>query len=253
MYLNCCNRWKILRCKRIRKSFKQKQSVTTMKQEPLIASLPSFGSSMNASFNVNDLIQKRNQSLLEIKMNSMTLNAIENQKENTIPSILWKDLPCMKSFRLEFEEVYMSTTEKTKGTKENVSLDPEWKGEAYEKMKIQGLSKTFKTFLKQVDKDPQQVIRYEWMGKPLLYNDQPILSPPPCPYCHSKRVFEFQMMPNLMNYIPRESIKVISNVDEFNQSKYWGTILVYSCMKDCHKEGSELFYAQEHVAIQLEI
>ncbi|KAF9104734.1 hypothetical protein BGX27_009972 [Mortierella sp. AM989] len=141
-----------------------------------------------------------------------------------------------------------------------------WSGEAYEKASLpKGVDKAFKKFTERVQSWPDQCVRYDFPGSPLLfsYSDrtaQTLLPPnttkhsklstpsahriPKCPACKGPRGFEFQLMPNLLsmldvtskNYLSQEekqSLKERKGAQVFDVGMEWGTILVYSCVEDC--------------------
>lgn len=74
---------------------------------------------------------------------------------------------------------------------------------------------------------------------------------PSCPHCDSRRVFECQLMPNLINIIVpgstgsadgdsgatdeerKEAMRKLLKGEANGRSMEWGTILVFSCEKDC--------------------
>ncbi|TFY72314.1 hypothetical protein EVG20_g694 [Dentipellis fragilis] len=71
-------------------------------------------------------------------------------------------------------------------------------------------------------------------------------SVPPCPFCHSKRVFECQLMPNLINVFKERAQADEKMTDEERRKDVelllkgtkgrgmdWGTVMVFSCEKDC--------------------
>jgi pre-rRNA-processing protein TSR4 len=79
------------------------------------------------------------------------------------------------------------------------------------------------------------------------YNESSI---PPCSHCDSRRVFEFQLMPNLINILSassntgtgeltktdeqrKEALENLLKGNADGRSMEWGTILVFSCEKDC--------------------
>lgn len=93
---------------------------------------------------------------------------------------------------------------------------------------------TFNEFKKRIEHDKQQVLRYERKGEPLWITDKNIPkkeSIPNCQLCGSKRVFEFQIMPQLLNSLNKPDID-------------WGVIAVYTCEKCCDTNGE---YADEFV------
>ncbi|KAG0004047.1 hypothetical protein BGZ80_008730 [Entomortierella chlamydospora] len=141
-----------------------------------------------------------------------------------------------------------------------------WSGEAYEKAALpKGVDKAFQKFTERVQSWPEQCVRYDFPGVPLLfsYSDrtaQSLLPPnvtqhskhttpsahriPKCPACKGPRGFEFQLMPNLLSMLDVTSKKYLSEEEKqslkerkgaqvFDIGMEWGTILVYSCVEDC--------------------
>ncbi|KAF9170623.1 hypothetical protein BGX20_008716 [Mortierella sp. AD010] len=141
-----------------------------------------------------------------------------------------------------------------------------WSGEAYEKATLpKGVDKAFQKFTERVQSWPEQCVRYDFPGVPLLfsYSDrtaQSLLPPnvtqhskhttpsahriPRCPACKGPRGFEFQLMPNLLSMLDVTSKKYLSEEEKqslkerkgaqvFDIGMEWGTILVYSCVEDC--------------------
>ncbi|XP_041843177.1 programmed cell death protein 2 [Melanotaenia boesemani] len=87
-------------------------------------------------------------------------------------------------------------------------------------------NKVFQHFKKKIAPEPHQVIRYSRGGSPLWVSSQHIPSDediPPCT-CGAKRMFEFQVMPQLLNCLP---------VDSTGASIDWGTLAVYTCSASC--------------------
>ncbi|XP_038076354.1 programmed cell death protein 2-like [Patiria miniata] len=85
----------------------------------------------------------------------------------------------------------------------------------------------FAKFKKRTDHEPDQVIRYQLGGQPLLISceNQPQQQDiPPCSSCGSERHFEFQVMPQLLIHL---------DVDSLEASIDWGTLLIYTCAKSC--------------------
>jgi len=95
--------------------------------------------------------------------------------------------------------------------------------------------KVFNKFRKRVAYEPEQILRYDLGGEPLWVS--PDNTPekkdiPPCPRCKGKRVFEFQVMPQLLNYLGKDSVE--GSVD-------WGTIAVYTCEANCNPDDQVEF------------
>lgn len=128
--------------------------------------------------------------------------------------------------------------------------------------------------------------RYELRGHPLPYQADAIFqklfptpqpsatkrnfsssSVPKCSKCGSDRVFECQLMPNLINVLGSVSAngstqppKAISDAErqkalekelKERNGMEWGTVMVFSCTADCCPGGREHF-AEEEVLTQWE-
>ncbi|KAG6868185.1 hypothetical protein C0993_006398 [Termitomyces sp. T159_Od127] len=186
-----------------------------------------------------------------------------------------------------------------KGGKEK---DISWASEPYEDSLE--MDHVFERFTKRVAYEGEQCVRYELNGTPLPFSSDKIFaslfpSPPAptlpvtkgaftvvntpkrtyfptgipaCPICRSKRVFECQLMPNLINVLKRpndagkpqsdeerrksvERLLKSSASDEWGMD--WGTSMVFSCEKDCcfddnGKEAREC-WREEVVLIQAAI
>lgn len=100
--------------------------------------------------------------------------------------------------------------------------------------------KVFGRFKKNVEGYETQVIRYNRHGSPLWISDQGILNAafvPNCEMCGSKRSFEFQIMPQMLNELK-------------NYELDWGIIAIFTCDNDCDINGkyaSEFCYKQDLV------
>ncbi|KAJ3076192.1 programmed cell death protein [Podochytrium sp. JEL0797] len=141
-----------------------------------------------------------------------------------------------------------------------------WEGEVYEKAQVKGATKAFKKFQKEVAKYPEQCVRYGFTSDPLLYNEKPFSQPPPCPHCTHPRVFEMQLMPALLTFLPTEqyalkdskSTKPSKNAkpslaDLSAKGVDFGTILVFTCSKNClgaAGDGNVIRYVEETVVIR---
>ncbi|KAI8971344.1 programmed cell death protein 2, partial [Pilobolus umbonatus] len=142
-----------------------------------------------------------------------------------------------------------------------------WQGETYEKQNLpRGVDKQFKKFTERVECEPTQCVRYEYKGTPLLYSaltqqQQDILNSK-CKYCKCPRIFELQLMPNILSLLPTteyamaDQDKIQSNMisNSWNVGMEFGTILIFSCQKDCHPGSmEEVTYAEESCIVQYEI
>ncbi|KAJ5693036.1 hypothetical protein N7462_002459 [Penicillium macrosclerotiorum] len=118
------------------------------------------------------------------------------------------------------------------------------------------LDKAFMKFSTRLEHNPEQVLRYEYRGAPLLYSyADPVgkrLHPehaagrvtttgggsmPPCEYCGSQRVFEVQLVPHAISMLEegREGV----GLGEGDAGMEWGTIIMGVCGKDCAPEQME--------------
>ncbi|KAI8486830.1 Programmed cell death protein 2 [Branchiostoma belcheri] len=84
----------------------------------------------------------------------------------------------------------------------------------------------FSVFRRRVRKEPEQVLRYDLGGVPLWVSRQHVPSTEDIPdcTCGAPRQFEFQVMPQLLNYL---------QVDSLKESIDWGTLAVYTCVNSC--------------------
>ncbi|KAK2581356.1 hypothetical protein KPH14_008122 [Odynerus spinipes] len=94
----------------------------------------------------------------------------------------------------------------------------------------------FTRFRTKIENYPEQVIRYEYGGQ-ILYisGNTQIKDVPKCSICGGERQFEFQIMPQLLNYL---------NFKDTINSLDWGILAVFTCKKSCmQKEG----YVKEYI------
>lgn len=100
-------------------------------------------------------------------------------------------------------------------------------------------------FLARIGRAPRQVLRYcrSPLAKPLwssVNGQAKSADIPPCTYCGSQRIFEFQVLPQLLNHL---QFKDVAN------SLDWGTIAVYACERSC-SAGVAKGYAEEFAWVQ---
>lgn len=91
----------------------------------------------------------------------------------------------------------------------------------------------FLKFQRRLARSPSQVVRYAWGGKPLWISAPPEevgnrAWPPPCPRCGAARTFELQLLPTLLCEVRRWCPDAVGDWDI-----EWGTVMVYTCSKDC--------------------
>jgi pre-rRNA-processing protein TSR4 len=136
------------------------------------------------------------------------------------------------------------------------------------------IDKTFQKFADRVGQNPEQVLRYEFKGKPLLYSDTDavgkLLAPhsenatssnakvttsgsrsgaglPRCNTCGADRVFELQLTPHAITELEAEEMSI--------DGMEWGTIILGVCSKDCKPSDvaeEEVAYIEEWVGVQWE-
>ncbi|XP_067629668.1 programmed cell death protein 2 isoform X2 [Eurosta solidaginis] len=97
--------------------------------------------------------------------------------------------------------------------------------EKYANESMSADDKVFRKFKKDVDEEPEQILRYKRGGNPLWIADvkQTILQQlqiPNCELCGGARQFEFQIMPQMLNWLKDDHLD-------------WGTLCIYTCTKSC--------------------
>lgn len=125
----------------------------------------------------------------------------------------------------EMDKLRKLMEEKKAGTLSNVSED-----ELEQYTKTMPEDKVFNKFNKRVARHPDQVLRYDRGGQPLWItgnSGDSIVDVPKCQYCNGERQFEFQIMPQLLNFI---GVGIeLNSID-------WGVLVVYTCKSSC-KQG----------------
>jgi pre-rRNA-processing protein TSR4 len=131
------------------------------------------------------------------------------------------------------------------------------------------IDKTFQKFADRLAQNPEQVIRYEFMGQPLLYSKHDAVGKllagssskdnakvttsngsgnrmPRCANCGAGRVFEVQMTPHAIMELEREEASL--------DGMEWGTIIVGVCGNDCQQKGmyGGVGYVEEWAGVQWE-
>ncbi|KAG7199397.1 hypothetical protein KM043_014028 [Ampulex compressa] len=91
---------------------------------------------------------------------------------------------------------------------------------------------TFLQFRSRIDEYPDQVLRYEKGGEILYISSaNKIEHIPRCLHCNSERQYEFQIMPQLLNFLDlKDNIKSID----------WGILCIFTCKKSCTSEAEYL-------------
>ncbi|RAO65360.1 uncharacterized protein BHQ10_001372 [Talaromyces amestolkiae] len=136
------------------------------------------------------------------------------------------------------------------------------------------MDKDFLRFSTRLEHNPEQVLRYEFAGTPLLYSGTDAVAKafpshqtqgrglqvssnagtnriPRCPSCGRERVFEVQLVPHTITVLEdgREGIGLGKN----DAGMEWGTIILGVCAGNCGttKEG-DLGWKEEWIGVQWE-
>lgn len=147
------------------------------------------------------------------------------------------------------------------------------------------LDKTFQKFADRLSQNPEQILRYEFGGSPLLYSKTDAVgrlftSPPStttttsasdpkvrtipsqtrrneeetgggsgriprCANCASSRVFELQLVPHAIAELE------VEGEEEGLEGMEWGTVVLGVCERDCAEKG-EVGWVEEWVGVQWE-
>lgn len=136
------------------------------------------------------------------------------------------------------------------------------------------MDKTFQRFADRLSQNPEQVLRYEFSGQPLLYSrtdpvgkllaieqehsnakvqtvqragSATMTKMSKCTNCGAARVFELQLTPHAITELEADDFS-LDGMD-------WGTIILYVCSGDCQVKGKapgEVGYLEEWVGVQWE-
>jgi pre-rRNA-processing protein TSR4 len=219
----------------------------------------------------------------------------------------WKSAPSYPALYLSTVSEYLPASAKPKLPDTAEVVDPagkdvSWISEAYENS--MDTDHAFDRFSKRVEAEPEQCVRYDLKGTPLPFQSDEVFNrlfplpdaPPPavtkaaftvtspqkrsfdptsipvCPVCRSKRVFECQLMPNLINVLRPKEGRNQKLTDEERRTAVeealkkgkqderrameWGTCMIFSCEKDCCledgsvKEEAKYSWREEEVLVQ---
>jgi len=195
---------------------------------------------------------------------------MESQAESTQDSTT-EHWPESSEFPLPFTSFYLDaypeelekedTTNANAGSS-NVQYDTEDSGGgASEKDTFESsLDKTFQKFSDRVAQNPEQVLRYEFKGEPLLYSGTDnvasrfivphgksgaVRGMPRCEKCGSQRVFELQLVPGLIFQLEKDEAM------DLEEGMEWGTIILGTCVNNCGEAG-KVSFREEWVGVQWE-
>ena len=123
------------------------------------------------------------------------------------------------------------------------------------------LDKTFNTFAARLSQNPQQVLRYEFKGQPLLFSGSDAVAQrfglvagkqksqsqgmSRCEACGAQRVFELQLVPGAITAL-EEELEL-----DLDEGMEWGTVIVGVCGADCGVVGV-VAWREEWVGVQWE-
>ncbi|KAI5201152.1 hypothetical protein E4T39_05394 [Aureobasidium subglaciale] len=134
------------------------------------------------------------------------------------------------------------------------------------------MDKAFQRFADRMSQNPEQILRYEFAGQPLLYSKADAVGKllgahqdssasnakvktslgaksgmPKCTNCGAERLFELQLTPYAIVELEAEELGL--------EGMEWGTIILGVCSKDCVQRGQkegEVGYVEEWVGVQWE-
>ncbi|KAK3706830.1 hypothetical protein LTR37_012509 [Vermiconidia calcicola] len=194
------------------------------------------------------------------------------------PSEPWpEDLNPYPSYHVDADKEYLDPTSQLEDVPRSarVETNGESSSAADDKALFESaMDKTFQRFADRLEQNPEQVLRYEFAGQPLLYSKSDavgkllssasqskvqtassrngiaassISKVPRCASCGATRVFELQLTPHAITELEVEDMSV-DGMD-------WGTIIVAVCKEVCQERGKavgEVGYVEEWVGVQWE-
>lgn len=97
------------------------------------------------------------------------------------------------------------------------------------------MDKTFQRFADRLSQNPEQVLRYDYGGQPLLYSKKDAVGKawprvPRCK-CGGERVFELQLTPHAITELEAEDLSL--------EGMDWGTVILAVCSNDCDGNNEE--------------
>jgi pre-rRNA-processing protein TSR4 len=100
--------------------------------------------------------------------------------------------------------------------------------------------KNYQKFRKQIQEEPEQVLRLQRGGEPLWVVSSCVPDEKNIPECScgSRRIFEFQILPQMLYYLEVEKLGKERALD-------WGTLAVYTCERSCQQNGRQ--YMEEFI------
>ncbi|POM65112.1 Programmed cell death protein 2 [Phytophthora palmivora] len=142
----------------------------------------------------------------------------------------------------EYEAKLMAEFEKNKDQKDEGEDDMDMDVTQRELNEALGHTKDqdpqYVRFLTRVALAKDQVLRYSrWENEAVLWvHSEGVYTGdvPPCERCGGERKFEFQVLPQLLNYLGVDQQSSLGDIT--SRSCEWGTLAVYTCAKSCPLE-----------------
>ena len=172
------------------------------------------------------------------EFSSFYLNVTEeqlsvNQKLDLRANELLKEY--QRKENCDLKQIQSRTAAKPNGTE----------GEDYEKSLPSHGDELVHKFISKAQACPEQLIRYNRGGSPLLLQPLPTQCIPNCRYCGSKLVFEMQLMPHLSQRL---------TLTDFEQDggslTEFGTVIVFACSESCWNAKDSV--REEYLVVQTE-
>lgn len=200
-------------------------------------------------------------------------NDKSTQASSLTPPEPWKeDSNPYPTYYVDADKEYLAPFEEDVPSSARVDNDGESSSAADDKAAFESaMDKTFQKFADRLSQNPEQVLRYEFAGQPLLYSKTDavgkLLAPavegkvhtttsqngvgglkvPRCTSCGAGRVFELQLAPHAITELEAEDMG-IDGMD-------WGTVILAVCSEDCQEKGKahgEVGYVEEWAGVQWE-
>lgn len=175
-------------------------------------------------------------------------------------------------YHLDADTEYIESEPTPGPSSSNVRMDTEGGADIDKTLFESTMDKTFQRFADRLAQNPEQVLRYDFGGQPLLYSKSDKVGKcfaeenaqenakvkvqgsssgakiPRCGNCGGARVFELQLTPHAITELEAEDMSIDDGMD-------WGTILLDSCGRDCQEAGKgsgEVGYVEEWAGVQWE-
>ncbi|KAJ5616293.1 hypothetical protein N7537_001407 [Penicillium hordei] len=194
----------------------------------------------------------------KVRISSPPPSAATKKTPESSTPVPW---PAQSAFPAPYKNFYLDAEYETLSrpsspeVPDNVQIEPmeeEGAGGAELKDTFESeLDKDFMKFSMRLEHNPEQVLRYEFRGTPLLYSTSDEVgarlhshnapnakittlgagSIPACEYCGSQRVFEFQIVPHAITMLEEGRPGVGLGKDDAGME--WGTIIMGVCGNNC--------------------